>query len=117
MKCTPGEKLPGRCGSRRRRTGWSSSMHSLGLNRADAPLTILCLGAHSDDIEIGCGGAILKMLEQHQRTNVHWIVFSSDQRRADEARASAGRFLKRAESKRVVINKFKNSFFPYMGAD
>jgi LmbE family N-acetylglucosaminyl deacetylase len=83
----------------------------------DARLKVLCLGAHCDDIEIGCGGSILKLLEQYRRASVYWVVFSSDERRAEEARKSANMFLERAESKTVVIKKFTNSFFPYVGMD
>src|SRR5262244_2416552 len=93
-------------------------MLSLGLQSGDTgPFRILCLGAHCDDIEIGCGGTILKLLEQHRRTIVSWIVFSSDKERAEEARESAKMFLSQAESKNVVIKTFTTSFVPYMGAD
>jgi LmbE family N-acetylglucosaminyl deacetylase len=93
----------------------SLSFHS----PSDRTLNILCLGAHSDDIEIGCGGTILKLLKQRKRTRVSWIVFGSDENehRADEARESANAFLRRAESKTVVTNTFRNSFFPYRGAE
>lgn len=83
----------------------------------DTPIRILCLGAHCDDIEIGAGGAILKLLEQYRRASVHWVVFSSDDQRAEEARQSASLFLRGAESQTVIIKKFRNSFFPYIGAD
>src|SRR5205085_22040 len=51
--------------------------------RADGALKILCLGAHCDDIEIGCGGTILKLLEEYRKASVYWVVFSSDERRAE----------------------------------
>jgi LmbE family N-acetylglucosaminyl deacetylase len=84
---------------------------------SDARLKILCLGAHCDDIELGCGGTILKLLEQHRNASVCWVVFSSDEQRAEEARQSAGMFLRRADSRNVVIKDFRNSFFPYTGAE
>jgi len=84
---------------------------------SDENVRILCLGAHSDDIEIGCGGTILKLLEQYKRASVYWVVFSSDERRAEEARESANMFLSQAESKSIVIKKFTTSFFPYVGMD
>jgi LmbE family N-acetylglucosaminyl deacetylase len=84
---------------------------------ADTPYTILCLGAHCDDIEIGCGGTILKLLEQCENTDVHWIVFSSDATRAVEAQESAAVLLKQARSKTIVIKNFRNSFFPHTAAD
>jgi len=93
-------------------------MLNLALRRqSDEAVKILCLGAHCDDIEIGCGGTILKLLEQYKRATVYWVVFSSDEQRAEEARESAAMFLKQAESKSIVIKKFTTSFFPYVGMD
>jgi len=45
------------------------------------PKKILCLGAHCDDIEIGCGGALLKLVGKMRDVHVYWVVFSSDERR------------------------------------
>ena len=74
-------------------------MLSVSLRKqTDAPIRILCLGAHCDDIEIGCGGTILTLLETYRKAAVDWVVFSSDQQRASEARESANLFLKQAES-------------------
>ena len=77
--------------------------------------TVLCLGAHSDDIEIGCGGTILKLLEQAPGLKVRWVVFSAEGSRAAEARASAGAFLKNATSPEVMVKNFRTSFFPFQG--
>jgi LmbE family N-acetylglucosaminyl deacetylase len=60
---------------------------------ADRPLRLLCIGAHADDIEIGCGGTIRRLLSEHRETRVHWLVLSGDQGRHEEARASAQRIL------------------------
>jgi LmbE family N-acetylglucosaminyl deacetylase len=76
---------------------------------------ILCLGAHSDDIEIGCGGTILKLTEEHPGLDVTWIVMSAEGERNEEARRSARDFLKRAGKSRVVVKDFRGSFFPYQG--
>ena len=54
---------------------------------------VLCLGAHSDDIEIGCGGTILSLLERNDNVLVRWCVFSANEERAGEARKSAAAFL------------------------
>ena len=60
---------------------------------AGAPLRILCLGAHCDDIEIGCGGTVLRLLEERPGSTVHWVALSSTPEREREARASAAEFL------------------------
>jgi LmbE family N-acetylglucosaminyl deacetylase len=75
---------------------------------------ILCLGAHCDDIEIGCGGTLLKLLESNPGTHVDWIVFSSSGVREAEARAGAARFLAGAASANVVVESFRERYFPYV---
>jgi len=79
------------------------------------PLEILCLGAHSDDIEIGCGGTILHLTESYPAASVTWVVFSAAGVRRQEALAGADLFLQRAGEKRVVAHQFRESFFPYVG--
>jgi len=81
------------------------------------PMKILCLGAHCDDIEIGCGGALLKLIGKTRDVHVYWVVFSSDDRRGKEAVNSANDFLKPLKKKTIVIKRFRNSFFPYFGAE
>ena len=76
------------------------------------PLRILCLGAHSDDIEIGCGGTLLRLLAEHPGSSVHWVVFSATSDRELEARASAGDFLRDAGDSTVLVRGFRESFFP-----
>ena len=90
----------------------------LGLKRdPGAPLNVLCLGAHSDDIEIGCGGTILRLTRLYENTSITWIVFSTgeDDRREKEAMAGASLFLERAAEKRIVVEHFRESFFPFAG--
>jgi LmbE family N-acetylglucosaminyl deacetylase len=82
-----------------------------------APLRILCLGAHCDDIEIGCGGTLLRLLAERPGSQVHWAVFASNAEREVEARASAKEFLAGAGSSTVVIKSFRESFFPAIWAD
>jgi LmbE family N-acetylglucosaminyl deacetylase len=87
---------------------------SLGTD-AGVPLTVLCLGAHSDDIEIGCGGTILRLVDERSDTRVHWVVFSADDDREVEARNSAGDFLAGAGSATVIVHRFRESYFPFVG--
>jgi LmbE family N-acetylglucosaminyl deacetylase len=84
---------------------------------ADRPLSVLCLGAHSDDIEIGCGGTLLRLLDEVPGTQVHWVVFAAEGLRAQEAGQSANLFLAGAGRKEIVLNAFQDGFFPYIGAD
>lgn len=76
------------------------------------PLTVLCLGAHSDDIEIGCGGTILKLLATRANVSVVWVVLSGDRARAREARMAARLFLRGAKTTRVECHDFRVSYFP-----
>lgn len=83
--------------------------------RPRTPRTVLCLGAHADDIEIGCGGTLLKLTEQNPNITIHWVVFSATPSRAREAKRSAQVFLRNAHAQRIVIKKFRDSYFPFMG--
>jgi len=85
------------------------SMRRLSLERVGS---VLLLGAHSDDIEIGCGGTVLRLLGDNPACAVHWIVFSAHADRAVEARASAARFLGGAEKPTVELHEFRDGFFP-----
>ncbi len=84
-------------------------LHPTGVDR------ILCLGAHCDDIEIGCGGTILTILEQVPSAEVYWVVFASDEQRKREALKSAEIFLSQARSRHIAVEEFRESFFPYCG--
>jgi LmbE family N-acetylglucosaminyl deacetylase len=92
-------------------------MIHLNLDRkATAPLTVLCLGAHSDDIEIGCGGSILRLVEQYPNCEFHWVVFSATEVREAEARTAAALFLG-PRLKPPLLKSFQDGFMPYLGAD
>lgn len=84
--------------------------------RFDQIRTILCIGAHADDIEIGCGGTILKLLNQFSDIRVCWAVLSGDEQRAEEARRSAEQFLAAAAQSEVHVESFRDGYFPYVGA-
>jgi LmbE family N-acetylglucosaminyl deacetylase len=78
-------------------------------------LKLLCLGAHADDIEIGCGGLLLDLIRRCP-VDVDWVVFSGTGERSREARRSAALFLRGARRKRVRLEHFRDGFFPYQGA-
>jgi LmbE family N-acetylglucosaminyl deacetylase len=77
---------------------------------------ILCLGAHCDDIEIGCSGAVLTLLEQSPDVSVTWVVLASDERRAQEALESAECLLSKIPKRMIAIEAFRDGFLPYQGA-
>jgi LmbE family N-acetylglucosaminyl deacetylase len=83
----------------------------------EGPLRILCLGAHSDDIEIGCGGTVLRLLAKRPGSEVHWVVFSATGAREREAQSSAEAFLAGARAKSIVTKAFRESYFPAIWAD
>jgi LmbE family N-acetylglucosaminyl deacetylase len=79
-------------------------------------LQVLCLGSHSDDIEIGCGGTILRLAEEYPDSTFHWVVFSANGVRADEARCAATRF---AGSRLAgpSLHSFQDGFLPFVGSE
>ena len=79
--------------------------------------SVLCLGAHADDIEIGCGGTILKLLAENPSLEVHWVVLGAGGQRSREATASARRFLHNSHAENVIVKGFRDSYFPYIGAE
>ncbi|HWA75705.1 MAG TPA: PIG-L deacetylase family protein [Polyangiaceae bacterium] len=87
------------------------------VDNAKAPLSLLCLGAHSDDIEIGCGGTLLRLLAERPGSSVDWVVFSANADREKEARASAADFLASAGRSNVIVKNFRESYFPYVATE
>ena len=78
---------------------------------------VLAIGCHADDIEIGCGGTILRLVREHPEVEVDWVVLAAQGARADEARASAADFLAGAGAARVEVHGFRDGFLPYVGAE
>jgi LmbE family N-acetylglucosaminyl deacetylase len=78
---------------------------------------VLCLGAHSDDIEIGCGGTLIRLFSEYKNIHVNWIVFGSNGLRSVEALKSAEALLKDVNDKVITIKGFRDGFFPYIGAE
>jgi LmbE family N-acetylglucosaminyl deacetylase len=73
---------------------------------------VLCLGAHSDDIEIGCGATILRLIQERPDLEIYWLVFSARGTRAREAKASAGEFLRGVRSRWIRTMAYRESYFP-----
>jgi len=90
-------------------------VRALQLGAAGDQLSVLCLGAHSDDIEIGAGATLLSLIARGVRLNVRWCVLSGVGERESEAKASAADFLSNAESAHVEIMPFRDGFFPEQG--
>lgn len=92
----------------------------MGLNLAgggNGPLRLLCLGAHCDDIEIGCGGTVLTLAAAERELEVRWVVFSSDERRKGEAVNSAEAFLAGVGAAKIAVHELRDGFFPYIGGE
>src|ERR1700690_2144855 len=84
--------------------------------RLDGVKRLLCLGAHSDDIEIGCGATIRKLTRKRPGLAVWWVVFTAEGERQAEAKNSARAFLREASKSHVIIKQFRNGYFPFEGA-
>ncbi|PYV74880.1 MAG: PIG-L domain-containing protein [Acidobacteria bacterium] len=93
-------------------------MHSLNLpfDAASSP-KILCLGAHSDDIEIGCGAAILRLARQYPNCLFHWVVFSALGVRAAEAQLGATLFVGKNVAQAPLLKEFQDGFMPFIGGE
>jgi LmbE family N-acetylglucosaminyl deacetylase len=92
----------------------------IGLHPGRPPsngLSVLCLGAHSDDLEIGCGGTVLDLLQHRDDVSVQWLVFSGSVERAREARCSAQHLLSGARNSTVDVHAFRDGFFPFIAAE
>jgi LmbE family N-acetylglucosaminyl deacetylase len=90
-------------------------MRALQFARRGDRLSVLCLGAHSDDIEIGTGATLLSMMDRGIHLDVHWCVLSAVGEREKEAKAAAADFLSNAASTQIEIMSFQDGFFPEQG--
>ena len=92
-------------------------MQPLSLAKPGQPLKVLCLGAHSDDIEIGVGGTLLGWIAAGAQLDVHWCVLSARGPRHAEAMAGADAVLEGVAARRVECAEFRDGYFPYQGAE
>lgn len=84
---------------------------------ADRALQILCLGCHADDIEIGCGGTILRLAGEYPDCVFHWVVFSAIGPRGSEAQHAAVQFVDSSHLKGPILKSFPDGFMPFVGAE
>jgi LmbE family N-acetylglucosaminyl deacetylase len=84
---------------------------------SDDALEVLCLGAHCDDIEIGCGGTVLRLVQQFPAARFRWVVLSGSDERAAEAQRAAEFFLEGAGKQDIRIEQFRESYFPWVGME
>jgi LmbE family N-acetylglucosaminyl deacetylase len=90
-------------------------MRALQFARPGDRLSVLCLGAHSDDIEIGTGATLLSMMDRGIHLDVHWCVLSAVGEREKEAKAAAADLLSNAASTQIEVMSFQDGFFPEQG--
>jgi LmbE family N-acetylglucosaminyl deacetylase len=94
-----------------------ASMLQLRFDTDQRPPSILLIGAHCDDIEIGCAGAVLQLVKSYPRARFAWATLSSDPVRALETRQAASRLLAGADDPVVQVEAFRGSYFPHCGPE
>src|SRR5208283_4994031 len=100
----------------RQARGWRSCLIGLQLSKRNGDaIQLLCLGAHSDDIEIGCGGTLLHLKQVFPGLKFHWVVFSAGGARGQEAAKAAEMFTAGCE-KEIALKEYRDGFLPYSGS-
>jgi LmbE family N-acetylglucosaminyl deacetylase len=107
---TTNGKSNGHSGAARR--NGHASLPGLVLPESAVPLRVLCIGAHSDDIEIGCGGTLSQLARRKPRPEFRWVVWSAAGARAREAERGARKFLGAAANDAVKLHEFRDGYFP-----
>ena len=92
-------------------------MLKVSLSDLPSPCRILAIGCHSDDIEIGCGGTLLTLIDSLPSVEVCWLVLSASGERAHEARRSAGSYLEGTARSEVIVHGYRDGFLPYVGGE
>jgi LmbE family N-acetylglucosaminyl deacetylase len=87
------------------------------LGERGAPLRILCLGAHCDDVEIGCGGTVLRLLAERPGSTITWVALASNDVREKETSGAAAEFFKGAGKSDLVVKQFRDGYFPNQFAE
>ena len=89
----------------------------LGIRFESGLKTVLCIGAHCDDVEIGCGGTLLELQAQHPQAAFHWAVFSSEDGRGAETRDAARQLIANPQALTLDIHDFRASYYPAQWAE
>ena len=89
---------------------------SLNFDRQE-PLRVLCLGAHCDDVEIGCGGTLVRLAESHPDAHFDWVVLSGDEARAMETKEAATRLFPESASVEIHPFGFRDGYMPWQAAE
>jgi LmbE family N-acetylglucosaminyl deacetylase len=73
--------------------------------------TVLCIGAHCDDIEIGCGATLRRIARDNPACRIVWAIFAGNETREHESRAAAQALLGEQRAQ-LQFMKFRESHFP-----
>jgi len=92
-------------------------VHRLSLDAVTRIESVLAIGAHADDIEIGCGGTLLSLAQTSPDAELVWVVLGAEGARAEEAQRSASDFTAGFSSVRIAVEGFRDGFLPYHGGD
>jgi LmbE family N-acetylglucosaminyl deacetylase len=87
-------------------------LHPLRFANFSQRPVILCLGAHCDDIEIGCGATLVRWAREYPGARFVWVVFSSDEARSAETRAAAPRLLGADTHIELRFHEFRDTYVP-----
>jgi LmbE family N-acetylglucosaminyl deacetylase len=92
-------------------------MLGLGPAGGEPVRRVLAIGAHADDLEIGCAATVLALTRAHPAVTVHWVVLAAPGERADEARASAEAVLAHAAEHSIELHAFRDGYLPHTATE